>query len=145
MPKRGKRNKQARDLAVIAGVKKHRAFFEETPITPAKLGADDLIALFQAHYDAIADIAKYDALRRRAVALERKLERGLSQPWRSIKLMMKVRYGDETTLVLDFGMKPHRKPVISAATKAAAVEKRRATRKRKGTMGSRQRKKLQGR
>jgi hypothetical protein len=41
-------------------------------------------------------------------------------------------------------MSPRRVPTISAATKLAAVEKRRATRKLRRTMGKKQRLKIKG-
>jgi hypothetical protein len=49
-------------------------------------------------------------------------------------------FPSDSSVLADFGIAPPKVPVVKVATKASAVEKAAATRKSRGTMGSRQRK-----
>lgn len=141
MPKRGKLNKQSRDRAMIAGVRKHRAVFDQIKVGPERWDADDVIAIFDRHSKSIDEIAHLDAMRTEAIAREKDLERALSLAWRMIVSLLRGHFGPASQTLRDFGIKPQRKKRLSVAEKAVAVAKRKATRKLRGTMGPKQRRK----
>jgi hypothetical protein len=74
-----------------------------------------------------------------AVDLERKLDaeaKKLFPRWTSFAA---AQVGAHSMRMNDFFVAPHKKPTMSAETKAQAVLKRAETRKRLGTMGKKQR------
>ena len=144
VPKRGKLTKQTRARKMIAGIRKHAAAIDAQRIGPGRLGAAALVARFEAHLECIDDIAKYDALKSDAVAREAKLEVEMLALWHLVRYFAASYFGEESVQLRDFGLKERKKPVISSATKALAVAKRRATRAVRRTMGKRQRRKIKG-
>jgi hypothetical protein len=144
MPKRGKLDKRTRNRALIAGIRKHRKVFDQATVGPDRLNADGLIARFEAHMNLIDEIDRYESMKRGAVARERTMEPEI-RDLRDLTLhAIRAYYGEEAGEVMDFGVKQKRPPRIRIATKAAAVAKRKATRKARRTMGPKQRKRIKG-
>jgi hypothetical protein len=129
---------------MIAGIRKHAAAIDRHLVGPDRLDADALVARFEAHLECIDDIARYDRMKSDAVAREAKLEKELLELWMIVGNFVRGYLGDTSLELRDFGLKERSKPVLSSATKALAVAKRKATRQVRGTMGKRQRKKIKG-
>jgi hypothetical protein len=144
LPKISKGTKAARDRAVIAGIRKHRQAFDEHGVGPHHLKADDLVARFEEHLQALADIDRYDGLKSEAILREAKLEKEMLELWMLISCLAQGRFGASSTKMSDFAKKPRKEPEVSVATKALAVAKRRETRRVRRTMGKRQRKNIKG-
>lgn len=144
MPKRGKLDKRARNSAMIRGIRKHRAIFDELPVGPERLDADALIARFQGHSDVIDEIDDLDARKTEAVAKERKMEPGIRDLRGLVLHRVRGHFGVDTTETEAYDVRSKRPPRISIATKAAAVAKRKATRQARRTMGPKQRKRIKG-
>jgi hypothetical protein len=62
----------------------------------------------------------------------------------ALKAWVRGEFGTESAEANDFGYPAPRKAVMTAEQKALAVEKGRATRKVRGTVGARQREKIHG-
>ena len=135
MPKRGKLTKQARDHAMIAGIRKHPEYFDEE-VTRR------IVTKLEAHIETLRAIDHYEALKREAVARERQQEKALLPDYNAAADFVRNEHAHGGPSCLDYGVKPRKKGVMSAATKAAAAAKRRATRAIRGTMGPKQRKRM---
>ncbi|HTQ44081.1 MAG TPA: hypothetical protein VMI75_15085 [Polyangiaceae bacterium] len=144
MPKRGKLEKRERNRSMIRGIRKHRAVFAKVPVGPERLDADGLIARFEEHTQVVEEIDDYESKKRDAVARERRMEPGIRQLRELVLHAIRAFYGAETIETESFGVKAKRPPRLPIATKAAAVAKRKATRKARGTMGPKQRKRIKG-
>jgi hypothetical protein len=62
----------------------------------------------------------------------------------AIRAFVELRHGSASEALRDYGFKPRKRKKPSIETMRRAVEKRRATRAARGTMGPRQRKKIKG-
>ncbi|HEX8796833.1 MAG TPA: hypothetical protein VF765_38040 [Polyangiaceae bacterium] len=144
MPKRGKPDKRARNSAMVQGIRKHKAVFDKVPVGPDRLNADALIARFEGHTQVIDEIDDLDAKKSEAVASERKMEPEIRELRDLVLHAIRAHFGDDTIETESFGVKAKRPPRLPIATKAAAVVKRRATRKARHTMGPKQRKRIKG-
>jgi hypothetical protein len=144
MPKRGKLEKRERNRILIKGIRKHRRVFDDRGIGPERLKADALIARFEAHSQLLDEIDGHDAAKREAVARERKMEPEMRELRELVLYKVSAHYGEGAGENEDFGKKRKRPPRLTIATKAAAVAKRKATRKARNTMGPKQRKRIKG-
>lgn len=144
MPKRGKDDKRARNQAMIRGIRKHRAVFDQVRVGPEGLNADGLIARFEAHSQIMDEIDLHENQKREAVARERKMEPDIRELRELVLYAIRAYFGDDTVETETFAVKAKRPPRLPIATKAAAVVKRKATRKARGTMGPKQRKRIKG-
>jgi hypothetical protein len=106
------------------------------------LDEDGLAAPFEAHLRAMDEVDRREKAWREAVAEEQKLEKRIQRHALHLAEIARARFGADGAKLRDFGLEPRKPPRISVQTKAAAVEKRRETRKRRGTMGRRQRTKV---
>ena len=138
MPRHAKSTKIARDSSMLAGFAKHA-----TGWTSFQIGIDatpaDVAARLQAHLDAMEEVRRLAIAWRSAVAREQELEDEIKELIDRVQLFLRGRYGAGSGILLEFGLKPRAKAKISAATKAVAVVKRRATRAARRTMGAQQR------
>lgn len=144
MPKRGKGDKRARNRAMIRGIRKHREIFDEVPVGPERLDADALIARFEGHNEILDEIDDLDNRKTEAVAKERTMEPGIRELRGLVIHRVRAHYGVDTVETEHYDVKAKRPPRIPIATKAAAVVKRKATRKARRTMGPKQRKRIKG-
>ncbi len=144
MPKRGKGDKRARNSAIIRGIRKHRAVFDQVRVGPERLNADGLIARFQGHSELMNEIDDLDNRKTEAVAKERRMEPEIRDLRDLVLHAIRAHFGEDTLETEVFGVKAKRRPRWTIATKAAAVVKRKGTRHARGTMGPKQRKKIKG-
>jgi hypothetical protein len=144
VPKRGKLDKRSRNSAMIKGIRKHRAIFDQVTVGPERLKADALIARFHGHTQVIDDIDDLDSRKTEAVVKERKMEPEIRELRELVLNAIRAYFGVDTLETESFDVKAKRPPRLPIATKAAAVAKRKATRKARGTMGPKQRKRIKG-
>jgi hypothetical protein len=141
MPNHAKATKSGRDRRMINGLRKHRQLIGGNFHTRVR-SVDELIALFQEHLDALTEVAEREAAWRAAIARETRLEKGIKALMAQIKPLIEGSMGIDSSALRDFGLKPYARRKPTTATMKAAIEQRRATRKLRGTMGKRQRKRM---
>jgi len=144
MPRVSKLTKRARATGIIAGIVKH--FVEASHFLGGKeYSRRELVAEFQSHIAAIDEVDAKRAALAAAVEKERKLGRQTAALARYVKMMASSRFGLTPTICADFGWEVPKLPgpkTVKAKLEGAA--RARETRKARGTMGKRQRKKIRG-
>jgi hypothetical protein len=130
------------DLKLIAGVQKRLAK-QSFIVSDKSCTAQDVIDVFQGRANATQ--AVFTA--RAALATARKAERDTRTATAAFasgfRCLLRGMYQDPSTLA-DFGLSPRKSTKKTLDTKVAAVEKTKATRKARGTMGIKQKKKIKG-
>jgi hypothetical protein len=141
MPRVAKVIKRARASGIIDGVKKRFA-----PGATLRLGNEvytraQIIAMYQAHLDALRAVDEAAAAASAAVAKEHAIARDIDRFTLSFRLWVESSFGESHEVLGDFGWEQHKKPgPKTAAAKARGAERLRETRRQRGTMGKRQRK-----
>ncbi len=102
-------------------------------------GADEVARRVREHLDAMDAVRATEIAAKVAVQRERKLETALKLLLPNVRLYLDSRFGRSAPVLEEFGLKPFRPGKPSMKTLARAVEKRRETRKLRGTMGKKQR------
>jgi hypothetical protein len=143
MPRHAKSTKYARDTRMMEGLIKHAALLNFGPpgLVESPLA---LAARFREHLDAMRAVERREAAWRDALRREAKIEAGIKDLMARLARLLSGVLGVDAPVLRDFGLKPATKPKVSVETKRRAVEKRAATRRLRGTMGRRQRKKVKG-
>jgi hypothetical protein len=100
-------------------------------------------AMFRASLDAIDEVSKKKAAFAQAVVLRKKTEKACLTFDRGLEMWAKTMFPPKSPAAAAFGA-VRKETTPSIATKAAAVEKRRATRDARNTMGKKQRRKVKG-
>jgi hypothetical protein len=95
--------------------------------------------VFEEHLRAMARVWELTIARRVAIQAERALEARLRPVVASLKDVARSRAGKHDARNRDYGFEPDRKPFMSATTKLLANVKRQATRKERGIVGKRRR------
>jgi hypothetical protein len=138
MPKISQLIKRTSAREVIAGITKHFTGRKTFMLAGDKTSAKQLIALFQAHLDALDKIAAAHVALAVAVSEERAIAARVNRTEIHLKHLMS---NEAPATYRDFGwLVPKKTGPKTVAGKAAGAEKARATRAARGTMGSRQRK-----
>jgi hypothetical protein len=142
MANTNKAMRQNANRKIVGAIQEHlsgNVTFSGVKYTPSQLAK-----MFQEGID-IADAT--DAARKQwaaAVAAERSNGTSLKGVQSSLRNYVAALYGDTSTEFADFGFTPRKVRTVDVATKAAAAEKRLATREARHTMGSRQKLKVTG-
>ena len=127
----------------IAGVQKH--FPSGNLLIGGKaFTTAEWVGLFQSLIDAITASTAAKASRVKAVANVRSLETTVLPVHRDLIDFVEASLGRDPTLLADFGEQPVARKVPTAAEKAAAVQKREATRAARHTAGPVQKKAVKG-
>ena len=140
VPRLAKDEKLKRDTGIIAGIRKHRALWS-MQILRKSYTPDELIAVFEEHLRALARVSELTTQRAIAIAEEQALEARIARMARAVKSRVAAYFGADSPELEAFGLRPDKKPTMSVETKRRANEKRQATRKERGVMGRKQRKK----
>ena len=133
-----------RFLKRIKGIQKHFAgvasvIINGVPVAPARL-AD----LYQRRLDASQETARAHAAWITCVRQEREAVRALHPLDVGFVQYLHMLYGRQATLLADFALEPRKIGRKTVATKLAAADKMRATRKARRTMGKKQKAKIKG-
>jgi hypothetical protein len=142
VPHHAKNTKVRRDEAMIEGLLGHAqrlghvSLGKGPNVKPAAVAA-----LYRKHLEALRRADELEAAWKTALLVERRLEAELKPTHAQVQRYVLAFFDDDVAALKLFDMKPRKQPVVSVETKQRAVEKRRETRRLRGTMGKRQRKK----
>jgi len=131
MTKKNKATQQSGDEQVISGIKTHFANVALIAFAAGSYAPLDLEKLYQARIDAAANTAQKEGEYHAAVQAEKAAAAALAPVAKAFKAYVLGIYGNQPTVLDDFGYAPKKKPVVPAAVKAAAAKKAAATRARK--------------
>ena len=127
----------------IAGVQK-RFPGGSLPLAGTTFTTAQLVVLFQSLIDAITAVVAVKAARAEAVVTVRSLEPKVMKVHADLIAYVEATSGPSPTVLADFGKQPKARKVPTAAEKAAAVQKREATRAARHTAGPVQKKAVKG-
>lgn len=144
MPKIGKATKTKRDRAVLKGLPVIMAGRERIDVLGERLTIDRIAERFHEHLRAMALVAKLTIDLRTAVQKEREIESALLPFIAAIKNHAEAGAGQYSSVMRDRGFEPAKKPVMSAVTKLLANVKRQATRKKRGIVAGRRKRRRAG-
>jgi hypothetical protein len=137
--KLAKSTKVARNLGALKGIRKHFTRRKSVVLWGVTYTVEALAAVFEDHLAAMARVEELTLQRAAAVAHERQLEARLRPVHAAIKDLAESELGIHSIRMNDYGIKPDRKPHMTAETKKRANEKRQATRAQRGIIGKRRR------
>jgi hypothetical protein len=135
---------QAQYQSVIAGLLEYYAPTDPFHLAQGTYTRDELIAEFQSFVSACQTTKTANQAWRTAVQSERTLQSGIREVRKGVRGIVQARFGAEGAQNLQFGFTLVKTRKTSSETKAIAVEKGKATRKERGTLGSVQKKKIKG-
>ena len=145
MPKLSQETKRAAAIRVVRGLRKHFARDKTYSLDGKTYSQADLIDAFQSHVAAMDAVNARRAELAAAVAEERAAGGRVRALQKSLKLVVGVNFGRSAVVYADFGWElpkaPGPKTVEAKLQGAARV---RETRRLRGTLGRRQRKKIKG-
>jgi hypothetical protein len=145
MPKIGELQKRMRALAVVGGLKEHVAPGEVLFLDGKKVSRAKAIALFQAHLDALDAVRRTRAQLAVQIRSERAIHRQLNALIPALTVWVTMKFGATGVTFARFGLAlPKKRGPKTVAGKALGVEKARATRVARKTMGKRQRLRVRG-
>jgi hypothetical protein len=135
---------QAQYQSVISGL---LAFYAPTDTFLMKSGTytrDDLVTKFQTFVAALETTKSSNQQWRQDVQTERLLELEVTPLRVGVRAVAQTRFGKDGTQLLQFGFQPAKVPVHSPASRVLAAAKAKATRAVRGTVGKKEKAKLQG-
>jgi hypothetical protein len=129
---------------MIAGLQKHFAG-ATIMLGGVSITVSDLIAELTSFLAQLTAVSTTRNAWQQQVQLARTAEVSRIDPLRAqLASYMDATFGETSSVLTDFGLKPRKKPVRSAQNKATAAEKMLATREARGTKGSRQKAGIHG-
>jgi len=142
MDARSKRARVLRLRAYIAAIPKRLGG------VPLTIGSKDytlneLGQVFQEELDAILALDAASAAKEKAVLAERTVKARNRALHRTFKRFLQAVFNDDVTLA-DFLLKPVEGPRTKLETKVVAIQKAKATREARHTLGKKQKKKIRG-
>ena len=144
MPKKSQLTKRTAAAGVIAGLEKRWHAGARIRVHGKDYSREELVALFRSQIEALEAIRLARIALSVAVASERGIARQVQSRMANLRDAVTMAFGSPPDVLADFGWKAPRKPgPKTVAAKRAGAEKLRATRKARGTMGKRQRKKAE--
>jgi hypothetical protein len=134
----------AADQKMITGIQEHLASLTAITVAGQSMAPADIVKLYQARVASgqaviAAETAKLGASQ--ADVSEVKQTAAFASAFRK---MVQAMYANNPTILADFGLKPPAVSKPTAATKVAAVAKRKATRAARHTMGPKQKAAIHG-
>jgi hypothetical protein len=145
MPRVSKVRKVVGAMGVLSGVAKHLEQGPKYPLGGKAYTKDEIVAVFQAHLDAIKQVAATRAAAAAAVVKERAAAARAHEVALLLKTVVHGLFGRSAKHWVDFGWELPKKPgPKTVQSKVEGASKGRATRAARHTMGKRQRKKIKG-
>ena len=130
--------------AAIAGVQKRFPNQQQFMLGGKTFTMTQLVALFQSLIDAMKAAVAARAARAKAVADVKALTAAVMPVHTDLIAYVVAQFGRDPTVLADFGEHPKGRKTPTAAEKAAAVQKREATRVARHTAGPVQKKAVKG-
>jgi hypothetical protein len=144
MARLSKLQRQTKVRQLIKGITKHWMAWRTVDLARKSYRPDELVACLQSVLDAHRATDAARAAWIAQVANERALEAQLAPIIRSIVRQAESRYLNQISLLADFGIVLRKTGPKKAEVKARMVERARATRIKRHTMGKRQKQKITG-
>ena len=139
MAKRSKNEKRKRLEGAIGGIRKYFDAKRPLHIGQKAYKPEELIAIFEEHLRALAEVDEITIQRGIAIQKERATESRTAPLIAAVKSLAVAAFTAQGPELRWFGMEPDKKPHMTPETKLIANEKRQATRKERRVMGRRQR------
>jgi hypothetical protein len=144
MPRHAKSTKLVRNRSMLAGLKKHSELLSRMIHGGILKSPPAVAARFQAHLDALDEVATKQAAWRAALGNEESLEKEIKKLMKPLGQLLASVYGAASPTLRDFGLAPRKSVKISAEKMVQTVAKRNATRNARHTMGKKQKKAIKG-
>jgi hypothetical protein len=135
---------QARDKQFISGITKRLSNVQSLAIAGTTYTPAQLTQLFQSQIDNADAVAQAKAKYQDALKAYRDQAKQLVSVVSGFRGQIRNIFGDASEPLADFGMNPRKVTKPNLDTKTAAVVKNKATRKARGTMGSKKRRSIKG-
>jgi hypothetical protein len=126
---------QAQDAQILAGIKKDLPTLSNLPLAGTTYSMATLTALLQSRIDAANAVLIAKANHAQAIETYQALNTKVTPVVRGLHQYVVNAYGPTGTQLADFGFVPSKRATQTPAQKVAAVAKRAATRKARGTLG----------
>jgi hypothetical protein len=131
--------------ALIAGINKNFSAGTKVTIAGVQYTAAQLISALQALITLLTDVDTAEAAYKAKLAVETAQAAPILALVQATKGYVRATVGNQSDVLIDYGMAPRKIPApLTAAEKAAVALKREATRKARNTMGSQQKKLVTG-
>jgi len=130
--------------ALIAGLLANFAPGDTFVLSGTTYTRDQLVAALQRYLDAVAATKAAQATYHGEVDAERAVLKDLRPLRKALKATLQGRYGDNRNKLEQFGLEPATPGDKTVAAKAQGIEKSKATREARHTMGSQQKKAVKG-
>jgi len=144
MTKIAKPTRSDRNRTMIAGVLKHASALATITLDGQPFTQAALIKFFQDEIDTAGATLVAEGLFHKAVAAEQAAVAAGEPVFRALRAFLLNLFQGQPDILADFGITVIARQVPSAATKAAAALKAKATRAARGTGGKRQKAKITG-
>jgi hypothetical protein len=130
--------------AMIAGVQTNVGTKTTIPVDGVQTSKTAIVNALQAFIDAAANVANAQAAYEQAVVAQKAAAASANTTYLDVKTYAQSTYKNQASTLGTFGLAEPTRRKPDAATVAAAVQKREATRKARGTAGPRQKAKITG-
>ena len=135
---------QAKDAQVIVGIEKDLQNVSNLLLAGETFTPPSLVALVQSRIDAANAVATAKASWQEAVKTYKALNTKVSPVVQGLKQYVFNAFGKTSPKLADFGFAAPRRATLTPEQTQAAVEKRKATRKARNTMGPKAKLKIKG-
>jgi hypothetical protein len=142
--KTSKADRSDRNRKALAGIRKHYASAPTMVLDGVSYALTDIEKTLQGSIDAADATTAATATFHKTVDAERTANASADAVYAGLKTFVTTQFKTSPDVMADFGFTPSSRQVPDAATVAAAVEKRTATRVARHTMGKRQKAKVTG-
>jgi hypothetical protein len=132
------------DQALIAGVQKYLASYPSLSVDGQSLTPAGIVQLLQNRVDASQAVQPAEAAHHAAVVANRAMQAQTAAARRALCQIVQGMFANSPDTLAVFGLKPRKASSETTATRAAALLKAEATRKARGTLGSKQKLKITG-
>jgi hypothetical protein len=139
-----KADRSDRNREALAGIRKHYASAPTMVLDGVTYAQTDIEKALQGSIDAADATTAATALFHKTVDAEQTANASADAVYGGLKTFVTSQFKTSPDVMADFGFTPPSRQVPDAATKAAAAEKRSATRVARHTMGKRQKAKVTG-
>ena len=126
---------QARDTQLIAGIQKRLQGFPPMTLGGVSYTPATLVDLFQGQINAINSVSSLKAQWHDTIQTEKAVRLHMTLVIQGIKALVLQNFPGNTEALADFGFTAKKRAVQTAEQKAAAAQKRAATRVARNTMG----------
>jgi hypothetical protein len=139
-----KADRSDRNRKGLAGLRKHYASAPTMVLDGVSYTLADIEKALQGSIDSADATSAANALFHKTVDAEQTANASADAVYAGLKTFVTTQFRTSPDVLADFGFTPPSRQVPDAATMAAAVEKRNATRAARHTMGKRQKAKVTG-